>query len=112
VQVSAPVEQRSEQEIFYSCPSTSAELFFEAVSNQLAGLETSAYADTASTQLEQALELAQAVQVCPWLLSTQRNVQIYYPTAKHQLAKSSPTLPVCALHQLWKVTSLSWLLQS
>jgi len=106
------VEQRSEQEIFYSCPSASAEAFFEAVSNQLAGLETSAYADTASTQLEQALELAQAVQVCPWLLSTQRNVQIYYPTAKHQLAKSSPTLPVCALHQLWKVTSLSWLLQS
>ncbi|KAL0051061.1 hypothetical protein WJX82_001259 [Trebouxia sp. C0006] len=60
--VSAPVEQRSEQEIFYSCPSASAEAFFEAVSNQLAGLETSAYADTASTQLEQALELAQAVQ--------------------------------------------------
>ncbi|KAA6422712.1 MAG: hypothetical protein FRX49_07247 [Trebouxia sp. A1-2] len=60
--VSAPVEQRSEQEIFYSCPSTSAEAFFEAVSNQLAGLETSAYADTSSTQLEQALELAQAVQ--------------------------------------------------
>jgi hypothetical protein len=65
LQVSAPVEQRSEQEIFYSCPSASAEAFFEAVSNQLAGLETSAYADTASTQLEQALELAQAVQVCP-----------------------------------------------
>ncbi|DBB00160.1 hypothetical protein WJX77_011844 [Trebouxia sp. C0004] len=60
--VSAPVEQRSEQEIFYSCPSTSAEAFFGAVSVQLAGLETSAYADTASTQLEQALEVAQAVQ--------------------------------------------------
>lgn len=61
-QVSGPLEQRSEQEVFYSCPSTSAEAFFEAVSSQLAGLETSAYADTPGTQLEQALEIAQAVQ--------------------------------------------------
>lgn len=61
-QVSQPVEQRSEQEVFYSCPSTSAEAFFEAVTSQLAGLEDSTYAATPSTQLEQAVEIAQAVQ--------------------------------------------------
>lgn len=56
------MEQRSEQEVFYSCPSTSAEAFFEAVTSQLAGLEDSTYAATPSTQLEQAVEIAQAVQ--------------------------------------------------
>ncbi len=62
LQMSGPLEQRSEQEVFYSCPSTSAEAFFEAVSSQMAGLETSTYAATPSTQLKQAIEVAQAVQ--------------------------------------------------
>ena len=48
--------------MFYSCPSASAEAFFEAVSSQLAGLDSSAYAGSLSSQLEQTIEVAQAVQ--------------------------------------------------
>lgn len=63
-QTSGPLEQRTEQEIFYSCPSLSAEAFFEAVSRQLAGLEeeSSPYAGKLESQLEQTVEVAQAVQ--------------------------------------------------
>ena len=64
-QANGSLEQRSEQEMFYSCPSTSAEAFFEAVSNQLAGLEGSSSAASLHSQLEQAVEVAQAVQASP-----------------------------------------------
>lgn len=63
-QASGPLEQRPEQEMFYSCPSVSAEAFFKAVSNQLASLEGqgSPHASSLERQLEQTLEVAQAVQ--------------------------------------------------
>ena len=63
-QASGPLEQRTEQEMFYSCPSLSAEAFFEAVSNQLEGLEGegSPYVGNLESQLEQTIEVAQAVQ--------------------------------------------------
>lgn len=63
-QVSGPLEQRPEQEVFYSCPSLSAEAFFEAVSNQLARPEGegSPYFGNLESQLEQTIEVAQAVQ--------------------------------------------------
>ena len=63
-QPSGPLEQRTEQEVFYSCPSLSAEAFFEAVSRQLAGLEGegSPYVGKLESQLEQTIEVAQAVQ--------------------------------------------------
>lgn len=53
--------------MFYSCPSVSAEAFFEAVSNQLAGLEAegSPYAGSLESQLDQTIEVAQAVQASP-----------------------------------------------
>lgn len=63
-QASGDFEQRPEQEVFSSCPSLSAEAFFEAVSSQLATLEAegSPYAGNLVRQLEQTVEVAQAVQ--------------------------------------------------
>ncbi|KAL3155320.1 hypothetical protein ABBQ38_010884 [Trebouxia sp. C0009 RCD-2024] len=61
-QASGPLEQRKEQEMFYSCPSVSAEAFFRAVSSQLASLEGSSYASSPESQLKQTHEVAQAVQ--------------------------------------------------
>lgn len=66
-QASGALEQRTEQEMFYSCPSLSAEAFFEAVSKQLAYLEGegSPYVGNLESQLEQTIEVAQAVQAIP-----------------------------------------------
>ncbi|KAL3138478.1 hypothetical protein ABBQ32_006268 [Trebouxia sp. C0010 RCD-2024] len=63
-QASGPLEQRPQREMFYSCPSVSAEAFFRAVSNQLASLdgEGSPYASSPEIQLKQTHEVAQAVQ--------------------------------------------------
>lgn len=72
-QASGAFEQRPEQEVFYSCPSLAAEAFFEAVSNQLAILEGegSPYAGDLVRQLEQTVEVAQAVQASLFIHSIQ-----------------------------------------
>ena len=69
LQVAGTLEQRSEQEVFYSCPSSSALAFFDAVSSQVAALEESPYASNPSSQLEQVVEVVQAVEVSALLAS-------------------------------------------
>ena len=63
--MSGPVERRSEQEMFYSCPSTSAVAFFQAVSSscQMEALEQSPYANNPGKQLREVVEVIQAVKV-------------------------------------------------
>lgn len=65
MQMTSPVERRSEQEMFYSCPATSAVAFFQAVSSccQASQLELSPYASNAGKQLREVVEAIQATQV-------------------------------------------------
>ena len=60
-QASGTPEEWAPQDIFYSCPSTSAEAFFEAVSRQLATLQSNTRSISTGIELEQTLELASAV---------------------------------------------------
>ena len=66
MQMSGPLERRSEQDMFYSCPSTSAVAFFQAVSSccHTAALEQSTFANNPGQQLREVVEVIQAVKVC------------------------------------------------
>lgn len=66
IQMSGPLERRSEQDMFYSCPSTSAVAFFQAVSSccHTAALEQSTFANNPGQQLREVVEVIQAVKVC------------------------------------------------
>lgn len=79
-QASGPLEQRPQREMFYSCPSVSAEAFFRAVSNQLASLdgEGSPYASSPEIQLKQTHEVAQAVQASLCKLFSQASNTLHF----------------------------------
>lgn len=110
MQMTNPVERRSEQEMFYSCPATSAVAFFQAVSSccQASQLELSPYASNAGKQLREVVEAIQATQVshcigtshyCVSLLSLTVNLQtsgIRLYNALHALTCNLPCRPLDA----------------
>lgn len=93
MQAVGTLDQRSEQELFYSCPSSSALAFFAAVSAQVAALEDTPYASNPSSQLQQVVEVVQAVEV-----SRAEPLEQYHSSVA--LACTTPHLQCC-------VTSMS-----
>ena len=65
LQTAGGTDQRAPADVFYSCPSISAEAFFEAASCQLSTLGTETISTDPSVELEQTLEVAQAIQASP-----------------------------------------------